>query len=169
METEGKFKFSTFWVTFLSFFTFIFIYESFKYITLPPISWGNLMTCLLPILLAYLFLPITFKMIFNIPAIVLTNDYLKNNLGGYSIEWSDIADIQLSNEGYRSFASLIINLKDPEKYFNTPIKRIFYKTKQLFSVNDFSIRVDFVAGNNEEIFETIKAYWTMHYERESSL
>jgi uncharacterized membrane protein YhaH (DUF805 family) len=81
METEGKFKFSTFWVTFLSFFTFIFIYESFKYITLPPISWGNLMTCLLPILLAYLFLPITFKMIFNIPAIVLTNDYLKNNLG----------------------------------------------------------------------------------------
>ncbi len=76
----------------------------------------------------------TFKLIFNIPAIVLTNDCLKNNFGGYSIEWGDIADIQLYNGGYRSFAKLIINLKYPEKVFNSPQKRSLISSSSFFVV-----------------------------------
>jgi hypothetical protein len=68
----------------------------------------------------------------------------------------------------RSFATLIINLKDPGKYFASPVKKAIYKIKQLFSPNDILIRVDFVAGDNEEIFETVKAYWTRHFESRHS-
>jgi hypothetical protein len=101
-------------------------------------------------------------MIFNVPAIVLTNNCLKNNMGGKSIEWNDIADIHLLNGGIQGFASLVINLKNPKKYFDTPLKKAFYIFKQNFSANDFSIKVDFVAGRNEEIFQVINAYWTKH-------
>ena len=119
------------------------------------------MRCLPAILVAFFVLPITIKLIFNVPALVLTNDCLKNNFREYSIEWSDIAEIQLYKGNYVSgFAKLIINLKNPDEYFNSPVKKVIYKTKQLFLVNDFTIIVDFVAGNNEEIFETIKSYWT---------
>jgi hypothetical protein len=117
---------------------------------------------------SYLLLPMTFKLIFNIPAIVLTDDCLKNNFGGYSVQWEDIADIKFSDSGMRSFATLIINLKDPGKYFASPVKKAIYKIKQLFSPNDILIRVDFVAGDNEEIFETVKAYWTRHFESRHS-
>jgi hypothetical protein len=101
-----------------------------------------------------------FKMIFNIPAIVVTDDCLNNNIGGYSIELADIASIELDTRGQRSFAKLKINLKEPEKYFNSPVKLFLYNARQLFIVSDKTIFVDFVSGSNEEIFSVIKAYWS---------
>jgi hypothetical protein len=101
-----------------------------------------------------------FHNFFNIPVIVLTNDCLKNNFWRYTIEWNDITELQLFERGNGSFANLAINLKDPDKYFNSPIKKTIYNIKQLFSVNDILIRVDFIAGSNEEIFEVMKAFWT---------
>ena len=157
---KNAFKFSPFWVTFLSLLTFSLVYGCFAQVVQPLISWENFFLCLFPLLVSFLILPMTFKMIFNIPALVLTNDCLENNFRGYSIQWKDIADIQLSDSGYRSFASLVINLKEPQIFFNTPFKKALYNFKQLFSVNDFLIKVDFVAGNNEEIFEIVMAYWT---------
>ncbi|WP_295674005.1 hypothetical protein [uncultured Mucilaginibacter sp.] len=164
METKTQFKFNPFWVFFLSFLTLAILKTCFSYLSQPLVSWDNFFSCLLPALLVYLFLPMTVKMIFNIPAIVLTDDCLNNNIGGYSIEWADIASIELNTSGTRSLAKLAINLKEPEKYFNTPIKMFLYKTRQLVVVNDKSIFVDFVSGNNEEIFSIIKAYWTKDVE-----
>jgi len=160
MQAATNFKFNPLSVLFIDLFIALFFYKCFSYLTLPLVSWDNFLRCLIPLFFSYFFLPVTLRMIFNIPAIVLTDDYLKNNFGGYAIEWDDISDIELSNKGQRSFASLNINLKDPDKYFNTPIKNLFYQIRQFFSVNDFSIRVDFVAGSNEEIFAVVKAYWT---------
>jgi len=164
METKTEFKFDPFYVALITSFTGFLLYKCVINITLPLISSGNILIYLSFGGLSFLFLPMTFKLIFNLPSLVLTDDYLKNNLGGYSIEWEDIADIQLSNGGYRSFANLVINLKNPDKYFDTPIKKAVYKIKQLFSVNDILIKIDFIAGKNEDIFETVKAYWTRHYE-----
>ena len=157
---KNAFKFSPFWVTFLSLLTLSLVYGCFAQVVQPLISWENFFLCLFPLLVSVLILPLTFKMIFNIPALVLTNDCLENNFRGYSIQWKDIADVQLSDSGYRSFGKLIINLKDPKKYFNSPVKKLVYNAKQLFVVNDFSILVDFVAGENDDIFSIVKAYWT---------
>jgi len=42
-------------------------------------------------------------MVFNIPALILTSDSLKNNFSGYSINWADIADIEYSEGGLQGF------------------------------------------------------------------
>ncbi|BAU54767.1 STM3941 family protein [Mucilaginibacter gotjawali] len=164
MEAKTQFKFNPFFVILLSLLTFFFLYKSFANLPQPLVSWASFFICLPSLLIAYFILPMTFKMIFNIPSIILTDDCLNSNIGGYSIEWTDIASIELYNGGYRSFAKLAINLKDPDKYFNTPLKKFLYKTKQLVVVNDKSIFLDFVSGQNEEIFALIKAYWTKEVE-----
>ena len=164
MENKTEFKFDPLYVALLTLFTVFLLYKCAGNITFPLISSDNILLYLSFGGLSFFFLPIPFKLIFNLPSLVLTDDSLKNNLGGYSIEWEDITDIQLSNGGYRSFANLVINLKNPDKYFDTPIKKAVYNFKQLFSVNDILIKVDFIAGKNEQIFETVKAYWTRHYD-----
>ncbi|MEO6631669.1 MAG: STM3941 family protein [Mucilaginibacter sp.] len=162
MKTE--FRFSPLWVLFITVMVALFDYKSISYYTAPLVNAVNAVDTALVLIVSYLLLPMTFKLIFNIPAIVLTDDCLRNNFGGYSIQWEDIADIKFSDSGMRSFATLIINLKDPEKYFASPVKKAIYKIKQLFSPNDILIRIDFVAGDNGQIFETVKAYWTKHFE-----
>jgi hypothetical protein len=164
METKTEFKFDPLYGIILTLFTVFLLYTGVNSITPPSISWENFIRCLLLIGLSYFLLPITFKLIFNLPSIVLTDDCLKNNIGGYSIEWDDISDIQLNNGGYRSFGNLIINLKNPDKYFNTPLKKALYWIKQLFSAYDILIKVDLISGKNEEIFDVVKVYWTKHYE-----
>jgi len=149
---------------FISLLTCFLMYGCVDSTTGSSVSWGNFLTCLPAALVAFLVFPMTVKLIFKIPAIVLTDDCLKNNFAGNSIQWVDIADIQLYKGVGRSLPKLTINLKDPYKYFNTPLKKAGYKARQLFSVNDISIIVDFVAGDNEEIFEVIKAYWTRKVE-----
>lgn len=96
------------------------------------------------------------------PAIALTKNYLVDNIGNNSIEWGDISEIRLIESKYKSFGKLIINLKQPEKYFNTPIKRLSYKFRQLFTANDIGITIDFVSGKDEEIIQLIHAYWDKH-------
>jgi hypothetical protein len=109
--------------------------------------------------ISWLILPVTIKMLRGIPAIVLTKDYLVDNFGGHSIEWNDIAEINIRKSSYQSLDKLIINLKQPEKYFDTPIKKLLYKFGKLFTANDIGITLDFVSGNSDEIMQVIHAHW----------
>ena len=155
-----QFKFNPFYVMLVSLPVLFFLYKTFTMLPQPWVSWINFFTCIPIILIAYFILPMTFKMILNMSALLLTGDCLNNKMGGYSIAWTDIASIELYSGASRGFAKLAINLKDPKKYFNTPIKMFLYKTRQLFVVNDKSIYLDFVSGENEMIFAVIKSYWT---------
>ncbi|MGZ3832623.1 MAG: hypothetical protein ACXVB0_03805, partial [Mucilaginibacter sp.] len=114
--------------------------------------------------LLWFVLPMTVKMILGIPAMVLTNKYLVDNLGGHSIEWSDVSEIRIIQGQYRSFSKLIINLKRPEKYFDTPLKKLLYKFRQFFTANDIGIITDFVSGTDLEIMQVVQAYWGKHTE-----
>jgi hypothetical protein len=64
--------------------------------------------------------------------------------------------------GDRTTGSIVINLKNPEKYYNTPLKAMWYKLSQLFTSNDINLRLDFVAGKNDTIFQLVNAYWDKH-------
>jgi hypothetical protein len=112
----------------------------------------------MPFLLACVVLPLLMMMARSIPAIALTDDYLINNYGGFSIEWHDILEIHRT-KSYRGSGGIVINLKNPEKYFDSPIKKISYQLRQLFSANDITIPLNLVAGNDDEILQTITAYW----------
>jgi len=116
----------------------------------------------LPMFLSPIFLPMFFKMITGMPVIALTDDYFINNYGGFSIEWGDIMEMHITDGNLHNSGSLIINLKHPEKYFNTPLKMVKYKIKQLFTANDISIPFNFVTGKKDEVFQVANAYWYKH-------
>ena len=80
-------------------------------------------------------------------------------MGGVSIDWHDIEEINITTRGYRSGGNLMINLKEPKKYFNTPLKYIKYKLRHFFTSADMSIKLDFIKGKNDKIAQLINAYW----------
>ena len=100
-----------------------------------------------------------FKILTGIPAIALIKDYFVDNMGNNSIEWGDISEIRLIEGRNKKFWELIIILQQPEKYFDTPIKRLSYKFRRLFTANDIGIIIDFVSGKDEEIMQLVHAYW----------
>ena len=79
METKTEFKFSPFWIMFISLLTCFLMHGCVDSTTGSSVSWGNFLTCLPAALVAFLVFPMTVKLIFKIPAIVLTDDCLKNN------------------------------------------------------------------------------------------
>ena len=95
--------FNPFWVAPLNLLIIFLDYQCYCAITLPLITWGNVIRCLVTLFLSFLFLPLSFKMVFNIPALILTSDSLKNNFSGYSINLADIADIEYSEGGLQGF------------------------------------------------------------------
>jgi len=114
---------------------------------------------LLPVAFCWFVLPMTFSMLRGKPAIVLTTQYLIDNIGRVSINWHDIAEIRVADRGYRGGGNLIVNLEQPRKYFNTRLKYLIYKIRRYFTSADISIKLDFVSGKNENIARLINAYW----------
>ena len=121
METEVKFKFQAAWVVFISLLAFSILYKFFTVaINETSFDFSFLFAAIVPVCISWVVLPMTFKMIRGVPAMTLTKNYLVHNLGGHSIEWADIAEIRAIDGNNRSFSKLILNLRQPEKYFDTP-------------------------------------------------
>jgi hypothetical protein len=115
----------------------------------------------MPALLAWVVLPRFLLMLRGIPAIELTDDYLINNISGFSIEWADISEIHIKNN-MKGPNALVINLKHPEKYFDTPLKKLGYQLKQLFTADDITIPLIFVSGDSNTLFQAINGYRARH-------
>jgi hypothetical protein len=157
MKEETDFKFEPIWLTVLSLLMIFLLYKSFTAYN-PNQSMGLYIAAVFPVVLVSSYIiPLGFKMMIGKPAIALTNEYFISNIGNLSIEWHDISEMHIAANN-RGFSALIINLKEPEKYFNTPFKKIKYQLKQLFTANDISLPINLVAGDNQEIFQTINAY-----------
>jgi len=159
METEIKFKFQPGWIIFIYILLCPLIFEVLLGIIGQELDLSHLLMSLPLVLLLYYLLPITFKMFLGTPALALSKDYFIDNLGNHSIKWHDISQIKFLEGRYRGFNKLVINLKQPEKYFNTPLKKLLYKFRQIFTANDIGILLDFVSGKDAEIMQVINAYW----------
>lgn len=163
MEKETAFKFQPVWIAFMTLFAFLLLYKFYVLAISETIfNYSFWILAILPCLVSWFVLPMTAKAIGGVSAIVLTKDYLVDNMGNNSIEWGDISEIRLVEGQYRSFEKLIINLKQPEKYFDTPIKKALYKFRQLFTANDIAIILDFVSGKDDEITQLVHVYWDKH-------
>ncbi|HTH82825.1 MAG TPA: STM3941 family protein [Mucilaginibacter sp.] len=159
MKNEIDFKFEPIWLTILSVLMLLLLYKCFNAYNSNQ-SIGLFLALITPVILVSLFvLPLGFKMILGIPAIALTNEYFVINYNGLSIDWHDIADIHITTN-YKGISTLIINLKQPEKYFGSSLKKIKYQIRQIFTANDIIIPIDLISGKNEAIFQTVNAYWT---------
>jgi len=160
MEEKAEFKFEPVWIGLL---TLLVLYVSFEmyyiFFSRPSYGLGGILLLLLPVAICWFVLPMAFSILRKKPAIVLTSQYLIYNIGSISINWHDIAEIRVAERNYRGGGNLIVNLEQPRKYFNTPLKYLGYKIRRYFTAADISIKLDFVAGKNENISRLINAYW----------
>lgn len=104
-----------------------------------------------------------FKMIFGIPAILLTADQLVDNVVGISVDWKDIQDIRITGV---SKPFLSITLKDKKAFFQNiqnPIKRVLLRVIFSISTGDVSINMAMVAGSNEAVRSVVMVYWSRYY------
>ncbi len=160
MEEKAEFKFEPIWISAL---TLLVLYVSFEmyytFFSRPSYGLVGSLFLLLPAGFWWWVFPMTFAMLRKKPAIVLTPQFLIDNIGGFSINWHDIAEIKVAERDFKSRGNLIVNLEDPRKYFNTRLKYLGYKIRRYFTAADVSIKLDFVSGKNEDISRLINAYW----------
>ena len=132
MDSDLKFKINSTWILVLYVFAAPLIYDVLNSIS-HPASEPRLIAGGLFLIVVLLYLGrVNLKMILGTPAIILTNDYLVDNLNLRSIDWHNISEIKIIEGNYRSFDKIIINLKRSEEYFNNPVKKARYKFRQLF-------------------------------------
>jgi hypothetical protein len=163
MEETG-FKFEPIWITVLGLSMLFLVYKcctnaieadfKFDYTVIP--------FALFPLFLCWVVLPMFFRMMFGIPAILLTADQLVDNVVGISIDWKDIQDIRITGV---SKPFLSITLKDKKEFFQNihPIKRILLRMIFSISTGDVSVNLAMVAGSNEAVKSVVMVYWGRYY------
>jgi len=164
MEETG-FKFEPIWVTALGGMTLFFVYKCCAITIEPTFKFDNLFifVVLLPLFMGWMILPMFFRMLFGVPAILLTADQLVDNVMGISIDWKDIQDIRITGVS-KPFLSII--LKDKKTFFQNiqnPLKRILLRIFFSISTGDVSINLAMVAGSNEAVRSVVMVYWGRYY------
>lgn len=164
MEETG-FKFEPIWITALAGLAISLLYNLYIKVVAPnfKIDYSLIFLALMPLLLGTLILPMFFKMILGIPAILLTGDQLVDNVIGISIDWKDIQDIRIIGVK-KPFLSII--LKNKKEFFQNipnPLKRILLRIFFSFSMADVSINLAMVAGDNDAVKSLAMVYWSRYY------
>jgi hypothetical protein len=159
MESNFKFKIQPAWIIFVDIILAPLAYALLNSLLNPKSDLSLIFTVISLVLVSAYIIPLNIKIITGAPAMILTSDCLIDNLSNRSINWNNISEIKIIEGSYKSFDKLVINLKHPGDYFNTPVKRLLYRLKQLFTANDIGIMVNLIAGSNEDILSGIHAYW----------
>jgi len=133
----------------------------------------SLLTLLFIILISLLVwkqLRITFLMLTNKPAVVLTNEAITIIERGYTIKWTDMKDVYLGSDG-SAFGGItapknryvILRVREPEKYIKSiknPFTRYYrWYTRNLWSLSPFEVSLFLVRGDDDEIYHTILRYY----------
>lgn len=162
---ETEFKFEPLYVTFVSIVEVGMIYMLWKD-QLSPAKLdleGLAFFGLFPLLFGRIVLPMTYKMLIEVPAIQLTNNSIIDNVFGISIDWSNVQSLEIQGSA-KPF--LAIDLKDKDKFYAgiyNPFKRLFLRFMFAISPGDVSIYLAFVAGTNESVLATTQVYWNKFY------
>jgi len=161
---ETKFRFEPIWVSIISVLPIAVIYQEYKTIV-SSTFWlnGIIVFSVVSLFVCIMILPLTFKLITGIPAILLTNDQLVDNVVGVNIDWSNIKDIRITGI-QKPFLTII--LKDTDLFYsniNNPIKKILLKFIFLISPGDVSVNLALVAGDNDSIASMAQVYWQRYY------
>jgi len=115
-------------------------------------------------------LRITFLMLTNKPAVILTDEAITITERGYTIKWTDMKDVYLANDGSASGGItapknryVILRVREPEKYIKSiknPFTRYYrWYTRNLWSLSPFEVSLFLVRGDDDEIYHTILRYY----------
>lgn len=165
---KQEFKFEPVWITILSAFAIFVIY---KLITLVFFSGMPVKAiAIIPLAVAAfccLFFIFTFKMLAGVPAIVITQERLIDNVYGVSFDWSNVKYISIDGER-KPFLS--IRLKNEALFYSgisNPIKRALIRALFSIAPGDASVNLALIAGDNQYILGMAQAYWAKYYGEEA--
>ena len=107
-------------------------------------------------------------MMFGVPAIIISNKNITINEKGYTIEWSDIQDLDIVvTSGKGQSYILNIKVKEPWKYISqttNPVMK-YYRWYMLDYYNPFSINLSSVEGDSSEVYATIENYYRNYHKQ----
>lgn len=115
-------------------------------------------------------LRITYLMLLQKPAIVLTNESITIVERRYTIKWTDMKDVYLANDGSPGGGTVapknryvILRVREPEKYIlslKNPFTRYYrWCTRGFWSLSPFEVSLFLVRGDDDEIYHTILKYY----------
>lgn len=104
---------------------------------------------------------LTLRVLKGLPALVITNDGIVDNVNNVSIDWRDVSEIYVTEEGIFANSDLVVNLQTPEIFFcKTPLQKVFYKVRKYFTSADVAIKLSFIKGKEENIVDSINTCWS---------
>ncbi|MDP1818130.1 MAG: STM3941 family protein [Leadbetterella sp.] len=99
----------------------------------------------------------------KIPALILTQDKLIDNLNNQIYNWNDIEKISIATIPFERRVNFIsISLIDPYKFINkinNPFKRLNSKINQRYFKGAFSIQPNLIKCENNKLFEDLTEYF----------
>jgi hypothetical protein len=115
-------------------------------------------------------LRITFLMLFQKPAVILTEESITITERSYTILWKDIMDIYMANDGSPGGGTtapknryIIISVREPEKYIKAiknPFTRYYrWYTRGFWSYSPFEVNLFLVKGDDDDIYELVLKYY----------
>lgn len=121
------------------------------------IIFGNI---LIGLLVAYFFFNFFLPMINGQIALELNTLGIYDFVRKQNVTWNNVREIRKVNFGRGSFG-LGILLVDPKKFINDKrfLKRLMCKYNNLFYNTPFLIPLQFLAGSNKEIIESVQNYY----------
>jgi hypothetical protein len=115
-------------------------------------------------------LRITFLMLLQKPAIVLTDESITIVERRYTIKWTDMKDVYMANDGSSGGGItapknryVILRVREPEKYImslKNPFTRYYrWCTRGFWSLSPFEVSLFLIKGDDDEIYHTILKYY----------
>jgi hypothetical protein len=102
----------------------------------------------------------------DIPALILTNDELIDNINLQIFKWADIKNISSDSIKIKTRVSHIaISLIDSDKYIDSignPFKRLIARLNHKYFGGAFSIQPNIIKCENAELLETLTNYFNEH-------
>jgi hypothetical protein len=156
-KLHAKIRYNYIWTTVYSLTAISFLYQEIIQLYDKGIDLPMTVGLIAFLLLVWIFVPMSFSILIGKPAIALTDEYLINNYNGFTIKWEDISEIHMT-EGMRN-SGIAINLKQPDVYFNSLIRKIRYTIRQTFTSSDMIIAGMFLSGDTDKNFSLIYTFW----------
>jgi len=147
---------------------YIFIQDEHWFVILH--NWLLMIITIPALLFIWRQLRITVLMLLQKPAVILTEEAVIITESNYTIYWTDVMDVYLSNDGSPAGGItapktryIIIRVSEPEKYIKA-IKNPFTKyyrwyTRRLWNLSPFEINLFLVRGDDDEIYHQVLKYY----------
>lgn len=164
MDDEIRFKFNPLNTLSWSLFPIASIYFFVDMVNVKGVdNDGSRILLVFTVVLSWLFLPKFFKMIFGVPALILTQHQFIDNVSGLKIDWKDISGFRIKINNKSTF--LFIKLSNHDPYIDNTASRRIFTYLASFDDDETFIDISYVKGEDVDILHQIENFKILYDRR----